>query len=55
MPGFDTDHRRITAAGWAYRMNARGWVIYRNPANGRWYTRQEAAAIVEGDRLQKSS
>ena len=34
-------------AGWGYRMNDRGWVIYRHPQTGRWHTRPEATAIVE--------
>ena len=35
----ETDHRKITAAGWSYRTNERGWTIYREPQTGRWYTR----------------
>ena len=37
-----TDHQKITAAGWAYRTNNRGWLIYREPHTGRWYTRTDA-------------
>ena len=43
-----TEHETITAAGWAYRMNDRGWVIYRDPETGTWYTRLDAMAIVGG-------
>jgi hypothetical protein len=37
-----SDHEKITAAGWAYRSNERGWMIYREPYTGRWHTRDEA-------------
>jgi hypothetical protein len=37
-----SDHETITAAGWAYRTNERGWLIYREPDTGRWHTRDEA-------------
>jgi hypothetical protein len=41
-----TEHEMITGAGWTYRMNERGWVIYRDPETGIWYTRSDAMAIV---------
>jgi hypothetical protein len=41
------EHRELIMAGWGYRMNDRGWVIYRHPQTGRWHTRPEATAIVE--------
>jgi len=41
------EHLELTRAGWSYRMNDRGWVIYRHPQTGRWHTRAEAMAIVE--------
>jgi len=44
---FDSDHWRITAAGWSYRSNDRGWIIYRDPKTGCWHTRAEAIAIIE--------
>jgi len=37
-----SDHERITTAGWGYRKNERGWMIYREPHTGRWHTRDEA-------------
>ena len=37
-----SDHERITAAGWGYRTNERGWMIYREPHTARWHTRDEA-------------
>jgi hypothetical protein len=41
-------HARLLNAGWSYRTNAdRGWVIYRDPANGLWHTRDEALRILE--------
>ena len=49
----NSDHDRIMAAGWTYRMNQRGWTIYREPETERWYTREEAirklAALSEQD------
>jgi len=47
-----SDHQLITDEGWAYRMNSRGWVIYRNPVDGLWYTRQDALAIIARERVQ---
>jgi len=47
MSGIENEHRELTGAGWGYRMNERGWVIYHHPHTGRWYTRPEATAIVE--------
>ena len=47
MSGMKNEHRKLTVAGWGYRMNERGWVIYRHPHTGRWHTRLEATAIVE--------
>ena len=49
MENFDTDHRKLTAAGWSYRMNDRGWLIYRDPQSGNWLAASEAIAIVEGN------
>ena len=43
----ETEHHIIVAAGWSYRTNDRGWVIYRDPETGLWHTRSEAIAIVE--------
>ena len=41
-------HTRLLDAGWSYRTNAdRGWIIYRDPANGQWHTRDEAIRILE--------
>ena len=41
-----SDHKKITAAGRAYRTNERGWMIYREPRTGRWHTRDEAIRKV---------
>src|SRR6266852_472730 len=30
------EHRMLTGAGWSYRTNDRGWIIYRDPQTGRW-------------------
>lgn len=42
-------HDALTSAGWSYRTNERGWVIYRHPHTGLWHTRAEATAIVEAE------
>ena len=47
MAHLDSEHCRITAAGWSYRRNDRGWVIYRDPQTGLWHTRADAIAIIE--------
>ena len=47
MPNFESVHQELTAAGWSYRMNDRGWVIYRHPQTGRWHTLPDATAIAE--------
>lgn len=41
-----SDHERITAAGWAYRTNERGWMIYQEPYTGRWHARDDAIRKV---------
>jgi hypothetical protein len=51
MANLDTDHYRIAAAGWSYRTNDRGWIIYRDPQTGRWHIRSEAVAIVAASTL----
>jgi hypothetical protein len=43
-------HETIVKAGWSYRNNDRGWVIYRNPKTGLWHTRYEAISIIETGR-----
>jgi hypothetical protein len=40
------EHRTVTTAGWSYRTNDRGWMIYRDPQTGRWHTQEEALSIV---------
>jgi len=50
-----SDHNRITAAGWTHRMNERGWTIYRDPETGLWRTRGEAVAVVEHHTLIRST
>ena len=42
-----SDHARITGAGWSYRANDRGWIIYHNPQTGLWHTRAQALTILE--------
>ena len=37
-----SDHEKIAAAGWSYRTNERGWMIYREPHTESWHTRDEA-------------
>jgi hypothetical protein len=47
-----SDHHRITTAGWSYRSNQQGWIIYRDPQTGLWHTRAEALGIVGHGRAQ---
>jgi hypothetical protein len=42
-----SEQHRITNAGWTYRTNDRGWVIYRDPQTGTWHTQPEAISIVQ--------
>jgi hypothetical protein len=42
-----TSHQRITEAGWRYRTNDHGWLIYRNPLTGLWHTREEAVNMLD--------
>lgn len=42
-----TDHQRITDAGWSYRPNDRGRIIYRDPKTGKWHTYSEAISILQ--------
>jgi len=42
-----TEHQRITQSGWAYRMNDRGWVIYRDPQTSLWHTQSEATLVIK--------
>lgn len=44
-------HVALTEAGWSYRTNERGWVIYRHPHTGLWYTRAEAEALAEAEEV----
>jgi len=41
------EHQRITAAGWPYRTNSRGWVIYQDPQTGLWHTHSEAISMIQ--------
>jgi len=40
------EHRMLTGAGWSYRSNDRGWIIYRDPQTGRWHTLSEALSVM---------
>ena len=42
-----SDHQRIMNAGWAYRANERGWIIYRDPQTGFWHTRAQALTMLD--------
>jgi hypothetical protein len=50
-----SDHEVIVNAGWAYRTNERGWVIYRDPQTRQWHTRTEALAIIGELRMECSA
>ena len=45
------DHVALTNAGWSYRTNERGWVIYRHPDTGHWHSREDAIGIVAADEV----
>ena len=38
MSSMKNEHGELNEAGWSYRMNEHGWVIYRHPQTGRWHT-----------------
>lgn len=42
-----SEHHIIVAAGWSYRTNDHGWVIYRDPETGFWHTRSDAVAMIQ--------
>jgi hypothetical protein len=42
-----SEHQWITVAGWGYRTNSRGWVIYQDPQTGLWHTRPDAIFIIQ--------
>ena len=49
---FTSDHRRLTDAGWSYRMNGDcSWIVYRDSMTGRWYTRKDALSILDNYRV----
>ena len=35
------------SAGWSYRANQQGWIIYRNPQTGLWHTRAQALTMLD--------
>ena len=41
-----SDHDRITAEGWAYRTNDRGWAIYLDPQTRLWQTHSQAISVI---------
>ena len=51
----ENSHTVFTNAGWSYRTNERGWVIYRHPCTGLWHTREEAEAILEAEAIFRDS
>jgi hypothetical protein len=40
------EHKMLTGAGWSYRTNDRGWIIYRDPQTRRWHTLEEAVSVM---------
>lgn len=40
------EHRMLTGAGWSYRTNDRGWIIYRDPQTRRWHTLNSALSVM---------
>lgn len=49
----ENPHIAVTNAGWSYRTNERGWLIYRHPRTGLWHTQAEAEAIVEAEAISR--
>jgi hypothetical protein len=44
-------HARLIDAGWSFRTNPhRGWVIYCDPATGKWHAADEALRLAENCR-----
>jgi hypothetical protein len=41
------EHHRITAAGWSYRSDSRGWMVYKDPQTRLWHTHSEAISIIQ--------
>ena len=41
-----TDHSRLMDAGWSYRMDDRGWIIYHDFKTGRYCVREDALGIL---------
>jgi hypothetical protein len=44
-PHMADEHSKLTRAGWSYRTNDRGWIIYRDPQSGRWHALEDAVSI----------
>jgi len=44
-----SDHQRITDAGWPYRTNSRAWMVYQNPQTRLWYTLSQAMSILNDE------
>jgi len=40
------EHQMLTGAGWSYRTNDRGRIIYRDPQTRRWHTLHEALSVM---------
>jgi hypothetical protein len=43
----NSDYRRITADGWTYRTNGRGWEIYLDPQTRLWQTQSQAISVIQ--------
>ncbi len=56
-PHMTGEHRMLTGAGWSYRTNDRGWIVYRDPQSRRWHTLEEAMSIARSAmrRLNKTA
>jgi hypothetical protein len=44
---FQSKHRMLTGAGWSYRTNDRGWIIYHDPQTRRWHTLNGALSVMQ--------
>jgi hypothetical protein len=51
-----SDHRRLTDAGWSYRMtDDRDFILYRDYSKGAgWHTQKDALAILDGRPVETS-
>jgi len=42
-----SNHVRLLDAGWSYRANGIGWIVYHDPATGLWHAYGEAVKLLD--------